>query len=48
MLIFWDVNSIWELEGGISAQEKREATEGEKGLYSPRHIFALLFLQEGS
>lgn len=29
MLIFWDVNSIWKLEGGISAQGKREATEGE-------------------
>lgn len=29
-LIFWDVSSIWELEGGISAQEKREAIEGEK------------------
>lgn len=29
MLIFWDVNSIWELEGGISDQGKREATEGK-------------------
>lgn len=29
MLIFWDVNSIWELEGGIPAQEKREVAEGE-------------------
>lgn len=42
MLVFWDVNSIWELEGGISAQEKIEATEGEKEFYSSRHIFVLL------
>lgn len=47
-LIFSDVNSIWELEGGRSAQGKREATEGENEFFSSRDIFALLFLQEGS
>lgn len=48
MLIFRDVNSIWELEGGVWAQEKREATEEENEFYSSIHIFAFLFLQEGS
>lgn len=48
MLIFWDVDSIWELEGGISAQEKREVAEGENQFQSSRDISASLFLQEGS
>lgn len=48
MPIFWDVDSIWELEGGISAQEKREVAEGENQFQSSRDISASLFLQEGS
>lgn len=32
----------------VSAQGKRETTVGESKLYSSRHIFVFLFLQEGS